>query len=162
MHIGANTIFSFKVEAGTNDIGVNTPPMTPFREILNSATSSKSSLDQRKNLEDKMRERNYMLEAARENSQVAEELAYGYAHNSLAFALLDLSDRPNIRYSATGELVTPKTQEYFNRISQAVQQQCANLYRQEVAKKTPPAEILEKIFSFHDSMPKDFKAMLGI
>ncbi len=102
-----------------------------------------------------------MLDAARADPQEAAKLAYGYAHNALGFELLDLSDRPNIRYSATGELVTPKTQAYFAKISQAMQIKSSHLYSSGIAKGTSHTEILEKIFDFHDALPERFKDMLG-
>jgi hypothetical protein len=106
--------------------------------------------------------RKHWLEQARASPERGEEITHGYAFNYLAHALLDLSDRPNIRYSGTGELVTPKTEAYFARISRNMQDQCANIYRQEMRKSTPADQILEKIFEFHDSMPKDFRDMLGM
>lgn len=106
--------------------------------------------------------REQMLALANANAEDAERLAFGYAHHALGHALLDVSDRPNIRYSATGELVTPKTERYFAAISQAMQQQCSALYRQEKSKGTAHAEILDRIFKFHDAMPKAFRSMLGM
>lgn len=79
-----------------------------------------------------------------------------------AHALLDVSDRPNIRYAGTGELVTPKTEAYFAKISDQMQRQCATIYRQEVEKGTSSEQILEKLFEFQDSMPKTFQDMLAV
>lgn len=111
---------------------------------------------------DRTQEREYMLRVAKENPQEADKLAYGYAHNSLGHALLDLSDRPNIRYAATGELVTVQSQNYFHSVGQDMQQQLSSLYQQEINKGTPSYLILEKIFTFQDSMPQKFKDMLAM
>jgi hypothetical protein len=138
------------------------PPKGQFQSILDQSSAMKPAYDEVTRAADRTRERRHMLEAARADPQEAEKLAYSYAHNSLAFALLDLTDSPNIRYSATGELVTPKTKQYFDTISQAMQRQCENLYRQEKSKGTPAEEILQKIFDFHDSMPRPFGDMLAL
>lgn len=137
-------------------------PKSQFQSILDQRSARKPAYDEVTRAADRTRERRHILEAAKAGPQEAEKLAYGYAHNSLGGALLDLSDRPNIRYSATGELVTPKTKQYFDTISQAMQRQCANLYWEEKSRDTPAAEILQKIFDFQDSMPRPFRDMLAL
>ncbi|MFJ5299521.1 hypothetical protein ACIQAL_23750 [Pseudomonas sp. NPDC088368] len=132
-----------------------------FSDTLKNTLPSRTARDMTHSA-DLIRERNYMLEKAKTSPSEAATLAFGYTHNSLSSALLDLSDRPNIRYAATGELVTPLTEQYFSHMSQTMQQHCNNLYRQEVSKGTPAEEILQKIFNFHDSMPARFKGMLGL
>ncbi|OCR24988.1 hypothetical protein AFK24_10815 [Pseudomonas syringae] len=102
-----------------------------------------------------------MLEIARSNPTDASELAFGFAHNSLNMELLDVSDRPNIRYSATGELVTSKTSRYFAEIRSAMQKERSALYQSELKKGTSPSEILEKMFEFNDTMPTRFLEMAG-
>jgi hypothetical protein len=131
-----------------------------FSSFLGQALFSKSALADR-NVE-LARARNDILSLARTDPHAASKFAHDYTYNSLGSPLLDLSDRPNIRYSLTGELVTSKTQAYFQQISQAIQRQCDTLYRQEISKGTPAVEILEKIFSIHDSMPLRFREMLNI
>jgi hypothetical protein len=133
-----------------------------FGNIIKS-TFEQEQIEQKKlRVTERLQERDYMLKAAKSDPEEAEKLAFGYAHNSLAHALLDVSDRPNIRYSATGELVTPKTEAYFAKISQAMQERCTHLYNSEKNKGTTPVEILEKIFEFQDSMPLAFKNMLAL
>lgn len=138
--------------ANTNNFG------NVFKSIFEPEQNERNKL----RVAERLQERDYMLKAAKSDPEEAEKLAFGYAHNSLAHALLDVSDRPNIRYSATGELVTPKTEAYFAKISRAMQERCMHLYNSEKNKGTPPVEILEKIFEFHDSMPLAFKNMLAI
>ena len=138
------------------------PAKHQFQSILNESSSRKPAYDEASRTADRIRERRRTLEAAKADPQEAEKLAHRYAHNSLAFALLDLSDRPNVRYSATGELVTPQTKRYFDTISQAMQKQCASLYRMEKSKGTSATEILQKIFDFQDAMPKPFRDMLAL
>jgi hypothetical protein len=162
MYIDRETNLSVTRHSGDKPGFERAPSKSQFQNILNGVSPRKTAYDQASRIADRTRERNYMLEAAKADPREAEKLAHGYAHNSLGSALLDLSDRPNIRYSATGELVTSKTQRYFDTISEAMQRQCANLYWQEKSKDTPPAEILQKIFDFHDSMPRPFRDMLAL
>lgn len=105
--------------------------------------------------------KNHMMNIARSDPAEAAALAYGYAHNSLSGELLDCSDRPNIRYSATGELVTPATSAYFARTYLAMQKERTELYQAELSKGTHSADILEKIFDFNESMPTRFLEMAG-
>lgn len=133
-----------------------------FENVYKSTLEPKKNENSQLRVAERLKERDYMLKAAKSDPEEAEKLAFGYAHNSLAHALLDVSDRPNIRYSATGELVTPETEAYFAKISQAMQEQCSYLYNSEKSKGTPAEQILEKIFEFHDSMPLAFKNMLAL
>lgn len=133
-----------------------------FNTMLEQATELRPILDEKARTSERVALRTSMLEAANADPQMAENLAYGFTYNYLDSAILDLSDRPNIRYTATGELVTPQSERYFKTISEAMQRQCANLYQQEKSKGTPDSEILEKVFNFHDSMPKPFKDMLAM
>ncbi|WP_346832654.1 hypothetical protein ABDX87_09625 [Pseudomonas abietaniphila] len=141
----------------TNTHNATTPS---FSEILDRTLSSRTDSGPR-NLAFTCA-KNDILTIARSDPEAAKRLAHDYTYNSLGSPLLDLSDRPNIRYSLTGELVTAETAKYFQQISQAMQKQCETLYRQELSKGTPAVEILEKIFSVHDAMPTRFKEMLGI
>jgi len=159
MHIEANQ----KIGSGytsANNRDHRTKHSNEFSSILGQALFSKSDLTDRK--VELAHARNEILSLAKDDASAASRLAYDYTYNSLGSPLLDLSDRPNIRYSLTGELVNSKTQAYFEQINQAIQRQCDTLYRQETSKGTPAVEILEKIFSIHDSMPLRFREMLGI
>jgi hypothetical protein len=133
---------------------------TTFTSILSATNPPPPSVSESSRLAERTQVRQHWLEEA--NPEVAEELAREYAFNSLSHALLDLSDRPNIRYWATGELVTPKTEAYFSKISIEMQARCQRLYREEVEKGTSPDQILKKIFTFQESMPKAFRDMLAI
>ncbi|WP_238591825.1 hypothetical protein [Pseudomonas abietaniphila] len=133
-----------------------------FASVLKAASAKAPALSEPARLEERADGRRRSLEMAKADPEEGKKIAHGYAHNYLAHALLDMSDRPNIRYSGTGELVTPTTEAYFAKVSAEMQRQCANIYRQEVEKGTSPDQILEKIFEFQDSMPKAFQDMLGI
>ncbi|MEQ7918077.1 hypothetical protein ABQX22_02695 [Xanthomonas sp. WHRI 1810A] len=133
-----------------------------FEKIFESASNRGQAAQDEKRVAARLQERSRIMQTAKADPEEAKKLAYGYAHNSLTHALLDVSDRPNIRYAATGELVTPITEAYFSKISRYMQEKSAFLYNSEIERGTSSAEILEKIFSFHDSMPETFKNMLAI
>ncbi len=137
-------------------------PTRAFNIALEQAVHFRPTLDETLRTAERVAMRSSMLEAANADPIMAEKLAYGFTYNYLDSAMLDLSDRPNIRYAATGELVTPTSERYFATISEAMQCQCSSLYRQEKIKGTPDSDILEKVFEFHDSMPEPFRDMLAI
>lgn len=132
-----------------------------FEKILGDVTASQQQRRSPPGAVSYMEHKNYMMRIARSDPAEAAALAHGYAYNSLSGELLDCSDRPNIRYSATGELVTPETSAYFARTHLAMQRERTELYQAELLKGTPPAEILEKIFDFNESMPTRFLEMAG-
>jgi hypothetical protein len=133
-----------------------------FANAFSSARSAVPAISESTRFIERTEMRKHWLEQARANPEKGGEIAHSYAFNYLAHALLDLSDMPNIRYSGTGELVTPENEARFAKISRSMQEQCASIYRQEIRMSTPADQILAKIFEFHDSMPKDFKDMLGM
>jgi hypothetical protein len=132
-----------------------------FNQVLKEATSATQQRRSPAGAVTNLEMRNRMLEIARSNPSDASELAFGFAHNSLNMELLDVSDRPNIRYSATGELVSSETSRYFAEIRSAMQKERAGLYQSELEKGTPPSEILEQIVDFNDTMPTRFLEMAG-
>jgi hypothetical protein len=132
-----------------------------FDSVLKSTIESASKEREVARATERLKERREALRAATADPKVAAQLTHNYVHNALGYELLDLSDRPNIRYSATGELVTPITKAYFAKISQAMQLQSVHLYQTETSKGSPDIQILEKIFDLHDQLPEKFKDMLG-
>ena len=132
-----------------------------FDKILKEATASVQPRRSPAGAVTHLEMRNRMLEIARSNPSDAWDLAFGYAHTSLNMELLDVSDRPNIRYSATGELVTSETSRYFAEIRSAMQKERSALYESEINQGTPPSKVLEKIFDFNDTMPTRFLEMAG-
>jgi len=132
-----------------------------FDKILKEATASvqprRSPVDAISSRE----ARNNIMRIARSDPTEASQLACFYAYNSLGGELLDVSDRPNIRYSATGELVTSESSAYFAKTNIAIQRARTELYQTEIKKGTPPTQILEKIFDFNDALPQRFLEMAG-
>jgi hypothetical protein len=164
MRINSVSVFAQTSVDSRNSVSnkPSNPPACTFAGVLQEAAPRSPAISEPARLEERAQGRKRSLEVAKANPEEGKKIAHGYAFNYLAHALLDVSDRPNIRYSGTGELVTPKTEAYFAKISQEMQRQCANLYRQEIKKDTSADQILEKIFEFHDSMPKEFQDMLGL
>lgn len=78
---------------------------------------------------------------------------------SFAGPLLDITDPDNIRYSATGELVTPQSVAYYSKTAAIVKKELAGLYQHEKSLGTPPAQILKKVFCFLETQPRAFLEM---
>lgn len=139
------------------------PYTRSFAQTLKTA-SEKPSINNGNTLQNNqnVNKHDWLIKAARESNEKAEDLAYGYAFDSLnTFPLVDISDSPIIRLSSTGEIVTPKMRAYFHNVSAGMLSQRANLYMSEKNKGTPPALILEKILAFNDALPERFKEMAG-
>lgn len=100
-----------------------------------------------------------IMRDARSSPGEAARLAHSYTFNSLTMSLIDVTDRENIRYSGSGELITAESTAYFKKTRLAAQRELAELYRSEMEKGTPPVSILEKILSFNDSLPPRFLDM---
>ncbi|WP_241001131.1 hypothetical protein [Pseudomonas syringae] len=103
--------------------------------------------------------RQYLLDRAANDPAEAADLARKYAFNSLNGQILDLSEYPTIRYSATGEIVNDESTAWFEKNLQLMQKQRSELYESELMKGTPAAVILEKILDFNDAQPQRFRDM---
>lgn len=158
----SNDLLETKAFRNASNVNSASDHADAFDAVLSKTVWYKPEMSEETRAVDRSKTRQQMLALANTSAEYAESLAFGYAHHALGHALLDVSDRPNIRYSATGELVTSKTERYFATISQAMQEQCSALYKQEKSKGTGPVDILEQIFQFHDAMPKPFRSMLGM
>ena len=64
-----------------------------------------------------------------------------------------------LRYSS-GETVTVESKAYFTREETRYRQERMHLYDLEVAKKTPPGEILHKLFDLQGQQPERFRSMM--
>lgn len=103
--------------------------------------------------------REWLLKKAERDPKVAAELAQGYAYHSMNGQVIDLTDYPVIRYSATGEIVTDQSSNWFERSLQSMQNDRAVLYESELMKGTPAIRILEKILDFNDALPQRLRDM---
>jgi hypothetical protein len=102
-----------------------------------------------------------IMNDARSSQEEGIRLAHSYAFESLTMPLVDVTDWDNIRYSGNGELITAESSAYYSETVLTMQKQRAALYRTEIGKGTPPAEVLEKILEFNDSLPPRFLDMNG-
>ena len=64
-----------------------------------------------------------------------------------------------LRYSS-GEPVTAESKVYFTQQATHYRQERMHLYDLEVAKKTPPGEILHKLFDLQGQQPERFRSMM--
>ncbi|MDQ6992752.1 MAG: hypothetical protein Q9M31_04700 [Mariprofundus sp.] len=98
---------------------------------------------------------------AHKHPVIAEQTAYGYAYG-MEQPLVDYSHGVNdVRYTMTGEAVTPESTAWFNQISDRVQTEKFTLYESEKAKGTSAADILDKIISFMDQQPEKYLQLVN-
>jgi hypothetical protein len=64
-----------------------------------------------------------------------------------------------LRYSS-GETVTVESKAYFTQQATHYRQESIQLYDSEVARKTPPGEILHKLFDLQGQQPERFRSMM--
>lgn len=65
-----------------------------------------------------------------------------------------------LRYTS-GEPVTKESQAYWKQQTQSFQKDLLHLYNSEMAKGTPPGEILNKFLDLEEQQPARFRAMMG-
>ena len=99
--------------------------------------------------------------AAHQDSELADQLAYDYGH-TLHQPLLDISrwdEEGFIRYSATGEPVTPQSEARFRQMAENFQTASLALYNEETAKGTDSAGIFDKLIELGDRQPAEFRTL---
>jgi len=64
-----------------------------------------------------------------------------------------------LRYSS-GETVTPESQAYWKQQATSFHNDLLKLYNAEVAKKTPPGEMLNKFLDLQGQQPERFRSMM--
>lgn len=82
-----------------------------------------------------------------------------YVYQSFGGPLLDITDPDNIRYTVTGELVTPQSIAYYAKTAAVVKKELADLYQREKNLGTPPAQALKKVFCLLETQPRAFLEM---
>ena len=75
--------------------------------------------------------------------------------------LVDISNRPTLRYTYTGEVVTDQNLSEFKAEAATARIERIALYEAEKAKGTPNAEILEKLFRYTDSRSDSYLNIVG-
>jgi hypothetical protein len=64
-----------------------------------------------------------------------------------------------LRYSS-GETVTPESRAYFKQQAASYQSQALKMYDSEMAKGTPPGELLNKLLDLQGQQPERFRSMV--
>lgn len=96
-----------------------------------------------------------------ENPDWADRAAFLYGCEYSETPPLYIGDWPIIRIAATGEIFTPEKQEFFKQISDLYHGGRVKIYKEELARGTPPLDIIKKIFDYNATMPEDFRKMSG-
>jgi hypothetical protein len=96
--------------------------------------------------------------------EFAKEMAYAYSHLDDG-PLYDLSAFDNggkgpMRYSATGEVVTPESEARYKKLAATHGAASLSLYNTEMAKGTDPADIFDKLIALVDAQPEDFRSFI--
>lgn len=99
------------------------------------------------------------LRKAEADPNYAWEAATLYAFTPFTGPLLDRTDPDNVRYSATGELVTPERTAYYSRVAAALGKQMVDLFHRERDLGVPPAVILSQLFGLMEAQPREFLEM---
>ena len=93
---------------------------------------------------------------------IADEVAHDFAYN-VQQPLVDITEMMAgtgpVRYTATGEPVTPESEARYNKMAQSFQAASVELYNQERAKGTDPADIFDKLVALGDSQSAEFRGM---
>jgi hypothetical protein len=101
--------------------------------------------------------------AAHRDADFADQMAYNYGHIDVHQAV-DASrwdEEGFLRYSATGEPVTPESEARFNEYAHSYKAASLALYSEERAKGTSSADIFDKLIALGDSQPAEFRAMMN-
>jgi hypothetical protein len=106
---------------------------------------------------------NRLIREAMLNPQYAEKLAYEMAHvnSCICYNLRDSPPTGPFKLATTGEFVTEEYKENFTKIAPLIDQQRASLYETEKAKGTDPVEILNRMFDFINSQPRNYLEATG-
>jgi hypothetical protein len=100
--------------------------------------------------------------AAHQDPALADQLAYEYAHTEQT-PLYDVTDidKGIVRYSNTGEIVTPESEARYQQLGKSLQSASLNLYDAEKAKGTDPADIYDELIALGNGQPADFRTVVN-
>lgn len=101
-----------------------------------------------------------LMDDARADPELAEQLAWAYAHQPDR-PRLTLADYPNLRLSSTGAVWTLDRRTAFARQAQWMVEERQMLYDAEKAKGTAPVDILAQIFAQINRQAQDYKDALN-
>jgi len=111
------------------------------------------------------RYRDAVIRNAEADPANAEKMAADLAHDtgySETGPLMNISKFPQITYTYTGEPVTDENLAAFKSDAAKVSAGRLALYDQEMAKGTPNAQIIKKIFDYDDQQGKSYQQITGI
>lgn len=103
----------------------------------------------------------WLIEVGTAEPEWADRWAYLYGCEDRYSPLIYVGDWPIIRIAATGEILTQEKLDYFKKVADLYHDGRVNLYETELAKGTPPLEILKKIFEYNDTLPEEYRKMEG-
>lgn len=103
----------------------------------------------------------WLIEVGTLEPEWAETWAYLYGCEYIDSPLIYIGDWPIERIAATGEIVTQEKLDYFKKVSDLYHGGRVNLYETELAKGTPPLDIIKKIFDYNDTLPAEYRKMNG-
>lgn len=146
-----------KISPPANSQTLNAPSFTQVMKTLAPASSTPCETGTYTRSAKVTEVREWVLKTAAEDPEKAEMWAHLYAYNSLSGPLVDATDLPILRLSATGEIYTKGMQSYYGQVWQAMQGDRSVLYESEIAKGTPAVKILEKVFAYNDALPEEFR-----
>jgi hypothetical protein len=93
---------------------------------------------------------------------IAAQLVYEYAH-AAPQAVLDATEYVNgtgpLRFAGTGEPYTAESKARFALLAEDVKTASIDLYNQERAKGTAPADIFDKLIALGDAQSEEFRGM---
>ena len=108
--------------------------------------------------------RQILVDNVRADPEEARKVADQMAHDQ-SFELhgpaVNITNYPNLTYSATGEPVTPENLAVFKREAAQVTAGRVALYDQEKAKGTPDAALVEKMLAYTDQQSDNYLSKLG-
>jgi hypothetical protein len=66
-----------------------------------------------------------------------------------------------LRYSYTGEIVTPESEARYQQLGKDLQTASLSLYNKEKAKGTDPADIFDKLIALGDKQSEEFRNIIN-
>jgi len=106
-----------------------------------------------------------LSQRAHVDPELAKEMAYTYAHLDdgpmYDLSAFDGGGKGPMRYSATGEVVTPESEARYKKLAATHGAASLSLYNAENAKGTDPADIFDKLIALVDAQPQDFRSFIN-
>jgi hypothetical protein len=101
--------------------------------------------------------------AAHQNPELADQLAYDYGH-MVQEPLYDARGWEDgsgpLRYSGTGEVVTPESEAHYEQLGNSLHAESLARYKAETAKGTDSADIFDKLIALGDEQSAEFRSIL--